>query len=285
MPIPQTPKMASMTTHTRPLSGGTQIPAVGLGTWPMNDDECRTVVAQAIEIGYRHFDTAENYENERGVGQGIADSGLPRAELFVTTKFNKKWHSDPAAALQGNLERLGLDYVDLFLIHWPNPDQDLYVEAWQGLINLREQGLVKAIGTSNFKPTHLDRLLAETGQAPELNQVECHPYLPQQEQRAYHADHGIVTGAWSPLGRNNGLLAEPTVVELAQRYGVTPGQVILAWGVVQGMVTVPKSSNPERLRQNLDVFDIPLTDADVAALTGLTPPEKLDPLDSDVFGH
>ncbi len=273
-----------MTNKTLQLAGGTRIPMIGLGTWPMDDAESRKVVAEAIALGYRHVDTAENYENETGVGQGIADSGVARDDIFVTTKFNKKWHADPAAALAGNLERLGLDHVDLFLIHWPNPEQNLYVDAWQGLIDLREQGLTRAIGTSNFKPAHLDRLIAETGVAPEVNQIECHPYLVQPEARAYHAAHGIVTAAWSPLGRNNGLLGEPLVVELAERYGVTPGQVVLAWDIVQGMVAVPKSSNPERLKQNLHVFDIPLTDADVAALSALTSP-RISPLDSDVFGH
>nr|NLI51453.1 aldo/keto reductase [Propionibacterium sp.] len=273
-----------MTQPTVTLAGGTNIPMVGLGTWPMDDAEARRVVRQAIEIGYRHVDTAENYANERGVGDGIRDSGLDRSEVWVTTKFNRRWHADPAAGLRGNLERLGLDYVDLALIHWPNPDQDRYVQAWQGLIELREQGLARAIGTSNFKPAHLGRLIAETGVAPEVNQIECHPYLDRAAERAYHAEHGIVTAAWSPLGRNNGLLQEPLIVELAARYGVTPGQVVLAWDVLQGMVTVPKSSNPERLRQNLDVFDIPLTAADVAALTSLESP-GLVPADSDVFGH
>jgi len=275
--------MASMT-HTVALAGGTRIPLVGLGTWPMDDAEACRVVATAIELGYRHVDTAENYENERGVGDGLRDSGIDRADVWVTTKFNRKWHSAPADGLRGNLERLGLDYVDLALIHWPNPDQDRYVQAWEGLVELREQGLVRAIGTSNFKPAHIDRLIAATGVAPELNQLECHPFLDRAAERAYHTRHGIVTAAWSPLGRGNGLLDEPLVLELAARYGTTPGQVVLAWDVVQGMVTVPKSSNRERLARNLDVFDVPLTDADVAALSALESP-GMQPVDSDVFGH
>ncbi len=274
-----------MTQHTVTLSGGTAIPMVGLGTWPMDDAEARTVVARAIELGYRHVDTAENYANEAGVGAGIADSGIDRAEVWVTTKFNRAWHSDPAEGLKRNLERLGLDYVDLALIHWPNSDQDLYVRAWAGLIELRDQGLARAIGTSNFKPAHLDRLIAETGVTPELNQIECHPYLDRAAERAYHAAHGIATGAWSPLGRNNGLLAEPLVVDLAARHGVTPGQVVLAWDVLQGMVTTPKSADPARLAANLDVFDIPLTDADLAALSALVAPGGMEAVDSDVFGH
>lgn len=273
-----------MTSHTIRLSGGTNIPVVGLGTWPMDDTEARGVVARAIDLGYRHVDTAENYGNERGVGQGFRDSGLPREQFFVTTKFNRRWHADAACGLAGNLDRLGLDYVDLALIHWPNPDQGLFVEAWQGLIELRDQGLARAIGTSNFKPTHLNRLIAETGVVPEVNQIECHPYLDRAAERAYHASRGIVTEAWSPLGRGNGLLEEPVVVRLAAEHGVTPGQIVLAWDVVQGMVTCPKSSDPGRLAANLAIFDIELSDADVAALAALQSP-GMEPLDSDVFGH
>ncbi len=275
-----------MTQHTVALSGGTTIPLVGLGTWPMDDAESRRVIAEAIEIGYRHVDTAENYANETGVGQGIADSGIERSELFVTTKFNRRWHGVELAAeaIGHSLDRLGLDYLDLALIHWPNPDQDRYVDAWRGLIRLREEGVVRAIGTSNFKPAHLDRLIAETGVAPEVNQIELHPYLDRAEERAYHAAHGIVTEAWSPLGRGNGLLEQPLVTSLASKYGVTPGQVLLAWDVVQGIVTIPKSSNPERLRQNLDIFGIDLDADEVASLTALSAP-GVEAVDSDVFGH
>lgn len=274
-----------MTQHTVTLAGGTQLPLVGLGTWPMDDTDARRVVREAIEIGYRHVDTAENYGNERGVGEGVRDSGLDRSQIWVTTKFNRAWHGNPAAGLTGNLERLGLDYVDLALIHWPNPDQNLYVEAWRGLIELRAQGLARAIGTSNFKPAHLDRLIAETGVAPEVNQVECTPYLPRLAERAYHAEKGIVTAAWSPLGRNKGLLEEPAVVALAERHGVLPAQIVLAWSVVQGMATIPKSANPERLRQNLDVFDIPLSGDEVATLSAMVEPAGAEHLDSDAFGH
>ena len=271
-------------THTVALAGGTQIPLVGLGTWPMDDAEARRVVASAIELGYRHFDTAENYENERGVGDGLRDSGIDRADIWVTTKFNRRWHAAPAEGLKGNLQRLGLDYVDLALIHWPNPDQDRYVQAWEGLIELRAQGLARAIGTSNFTPAHLTRLIDATGVAPEVNQLELHPYFDRPAERAFHAAHGIVTEAWSPLGRGNGLLDEPLVTGLAGRLGVTPAQVILAWDVVQGIVTIPKSSDPGRLAQNLDVFDVGLTDADVAALGALTA-SGIEPVDPERFGH
>ena len=274
-----------MIEHTAELAGGTRIPLIGLGTWPLDDEQVRPVVADAIAAGYRHVDTAENYANERGVGQGIADSGIARAEVWVTTKFNRAWHADPAPAVQASLERLGLDYLDLVLVHWPNPDADRYVDAWRGLLALREQGIVRAIGTSNFKPAHIDRLIAETGVAPEVNQIELHPYLDRAAERAYHAAHGIVTEAWSPLGRDNGLLTAPLVVELAGAHGVTPAQILLAWDVVQGIVAIPKSANPGRVRQNLDVFSIDLSDAEVAALAALTPPAGLEPVDSDVFGH
>lgn len=275
-----------MIKRTVKLSGGTSMPLVGLGTWPMDDAESAKVVKQAIDLGYRHVDTAENYENERGVGQGIRDSGIKRADMWVTTKFNRRWHGVELAAegLQGNLERLGLDYVDLALIHWPNPDQDRYVEAWKGLITLREQGLARAIGTSNFKPAHIDRLIAETGVAPEVNQIELHPYFDRADERAYHAAHGIVTSGWSPLNRNLGYPDEPLVAELAAKYGVIWGQIVLAWGVAQGIVVIPKSANLARLAQNLDVLDIPLSADEIAALSTLRR-EGQKMLDSDVFGH
>lgn len=266
------------------LPGGTSIPQIGLGTWPMNDEETRAAVRTAIEAGYRHVDTAENYENERGVGQGVRDSGIAREEVFVTTKFNKKWHGDAAAGVQANLERLGMDYADLVLIHWPNPDQDLYVKAWETLIELREKGVAKAIGTSNFKPAHIQRLIDETGVTPETNQIECHPYYDRPAERAWHAEHGIVTTSWSPLGRDNGLRNEKTVTDLAERYGVTPGQIILAWHVRNGLVAVPKSGNAQRQAENLDVFDVPLTDDDMAALSALKADESKI-MDSDRFGH
>jgi 2,5-diketo-D-gluconate reductase A len=273
-------------TRTVALAGGTQIPLVGLGTWPMDDTEARRVVATSIELGYRHLDTAENYANERGVGDGLRDSGIDRAQVWVTTKFNKRWHGVELVeqAVRGSLDRLGLDYLDLVLIHWPNPAQDRYVQAWEGLIRAREQGLVRAIGTSNFTPTHLERLIDATGVAPEVNQLELHPYFDRTAERAFQAAHGIVTEAWSPLGRGNGLLDEPLVTATAGRLGVTPAQVILAWDVVQGIVTIPKSSDPARLAQNLDVFDVMLSGADVAGLTALTA-SGIEPMDPERFGH
>ena len=271
--------------RTVTLNNGVEMPILGFGVFQIADPvQCERAVSEALAAGYRLIDTAAAYGNERGVGDGLRDSGLDRGDVWVTTKFNRRWHTDVLGGLAGNLERLGLDYVDLALIHWPNPDQDRYVDAWRGLSRLREEGVVRAIGTSNFKPAHLDRLIAETGVAPEVNQIELHPYLDRAEERAYHAAHGIVTEAWSPLGRGNGLLEQPLVTSLASKYGVTPGQVLLAWDVVQGIVTIPKSSNPERLRQNLDIFGIDLDADEVASLTALSAP-GVEAVDSDVFGH
>lgn len=262
------------------------MPQIALGTWPMVGDECERAVRSAFEVGYRHVDTAENYENEEPVGKAVRESGLDRSELFVTTKFNRKWHADAGAGLKGNLQRLGLDYVDLALIHWPNPDQDLYVQAWATLIELREQGLTRAIGTSNFTPVHIDRLIAQTGVTPEVNQIQMHPYYDRPVERAYHAEKGIVTEAWSPLGRDSSLRDESLVQELAAKYGKTPGQVVLRWGIDVGAATAPKSADPQRQAENLDLFDFQLSGAEVAALTGLeAPPGAEELMDPETFGH
>ena len=269
---------------TLTLPGGSRMPALGLGTWPLDNDEVERVARTAIDLGYRLIDTAENYHNERGVGRAVVGCGVPREDLFVTTKINREWHSDAPAGVRGSLERLGLEYVDLVLIHWPNPDQGLYVHAWQGLLEAREQGLTRAIGVSNFTPKHLDRLVQVTGVAPEVNQIQCSPYHPRTAERAHHAKLGVVTESWSPLGANHDLLAEPAVVRIAAARGVTPGQAVLAWHVRQGLVPIPKSSDPSRLAQNLDVFGIELTDTELGELGALRHPTyRLT--DPDRFGH
>jgi 2,5-diketo-D-gluconate reductase A len=279
-----------MTTTTAPtvtLLHGAQMPRLGLGTWPMDDAAAEVTVATAIELGYRLVDTAENYGNERGVGRGLKASGLPREELFVTTKFNKRWHGVELAAeaYERSLDRLGLEYIDLLLIHWPNPGQDRYVEAVQGLARLLEQGRLRAIGTSNFKPAHLERVIAETGVVPDVNQIQLSPTVTRESARAYHAEHGIVTQSWSPIGgQSNDVLREPVVVELAARHGRTPAQVVLRWHMELGLTTVPKSSDPERLRQNLDIFDFSLTADEVAAISALDRGDAAG-ADSDAFGH
>lgn len=271
---------------TLALADGARIPQVGLGTWPMDNATVERVVATAIEAGYRLFDTAENYENERGVGRGLRTAGVPRQELFVTTKFNKKWHSVDGARLacEASLERLNLDYVDLFLIHWPNPDQDRYVEAFQGLLELRRAGLVRAVGTSNFTPSHLQRVIDETGSAPEVNQLQISPYVVQEKGRAFAAQNGIVVQSWSPLARGAQLRSEPVVTDLARQHGRTPAQIVLRWHIELGLVPVPRSEDPQRLRENIEVFDFTLTPEEVAQLTALDRGTELV-LDPETFGH
>jgi 2,5-diketo-D-gluconate reductase A len=269
------------------LVHGADMPRLGLGTSPMNDAQTELAVAAAIEAGYRLIDTAENYGNERGVGAGMRGSGVAREEVFVTTKLNKRWHGIDLVreALDASLERLGLDYVDLLLIHWPNPQQDRYVDAWRGMAKLLDEGVVRAIGTSNFKPAHLQRLLDETGVVPDVNQIQLSPLVTRGEARAFDEQHGIVTESWSPLGGGQtDVLKEPLVAELARKYERTTGQLVLRWHVQLGLVPIPKSSNPERLRQNLDVFSFTLDEADVAALSALDRGEGAA-VDSDAFGH
>lgn len=266
---------------------GAQIPQLGLGTSPMNDAQTERAVVAALEAGYRLLDTAENYGNERGVGAGIRTSGLPREDVFVTTKFNKRWHGTDLVreALGASLDRLGLAYVDLLLIHWPNPRQDRYVDAWRGMARLLDDGLVRAIGTSNFKPAHLQRLLDETGVVPDINQIQLSPLVRRDESRAFHEQHGIVTESWSPLGGGGAdVLSVPLVADLADKYGRTPAQIVLRWHVQLGLVAIPKSSNPERSRQNLDVFDFDLEQQDMDVLSALDQGEGAA-VDSDKFGH
>jgi 2,5-diketo-D-gluconate reductase A len=266
------------------LSNGTAMPRLGLGTSPMNDADAERAVVQALEVGYRLIDTAENYRNEVGVGRGL--KGVPREEVFVTSKFNKRWHSVDGArtAFEASAEKLGVEYLDLLLIHWPNPDQDQYVDAWRGLIALREAGLVRGIGTSNFKPAHLQRLIDETGVTPEVNQIQLSPLWTKQESRDFHTEHGIVTEVWSPLAPRTGLLDNPAVTKIAQAHDKTPGQVVLRWEIQLNAVPIPKSSNPTRLAQNLAVFDFELTDDEVASLSALNGTGST-PADSDRFGH
>jgi 2,5-diketo-D-gluconate reductase A len=275
------------TAPTVELGHGAAMPQLGLGTWPMDDAEAERVVAEAIGLGYRLVDTAENYRNERGVGLGLKASGVAREDLFVTTKFNKEWHGvDLAAeACERGLDRLGLDYLDLLLIHWPNPQQGKYIEAWEGLVGLLESGRVKAIGTSNFKPTHLDRIIEATGVIPDVNQIQLSPLTTRLEARAYHKERGIVTQSWSPIGGQGGEVRnEPKVLQLAEKYGKTPVQVVLRWHLDSGLTVVPKSSDPERLAQNLDVFDFELEPDDVMSLAALDQGEAAA-ADSDQFGH
>ncbi|AJP00428.1 aldo/keto reductase [Streptomyces cyaneogriseus subsp. noncyanogenus] len=253
--------MISIPTHT--LNDGTALPALGLGTWPMDDAEAERAVHGALELGYRLIDTAANYRNETGVGRAVARSDVPREEIVVTTKLPGRHHGyeETLASFEESRARLGLDHVDLYLIHWPLPRAGRYVDSWRAMIELREEGLVRSIGVSNFTPGHIERLERETGVLPSVNQIELHPLLPQEELRAFHTGKGVLTESYSPLGRGSNLLADPVLARVAGAHGVTPGQVVLRWHTQLGAVPVPKSADPERQRENLDVFGFEL-DAD-----------------------
>jgi 2,5-diketo-D-gluconate reductase A len=262
--------------------GDIEIPQFGLGVFQVPPDETVENVTAAIEAGYRHIDTAAAYGNEAEVGKAVRASGLARDELFITTKLWNDEQHRARAALEASLERLGLDYVDLYLIHWPAPSQDRYVEAWQGLIEAREAGLARAIGVSNFQPTHLRRVIDETGVTPAVNQIELHPYLVQTELRREHAERGIVTEAWSPLAKAKAT-RDPAIEEIASAHGKTPGQVVLRWHIQLGNVVFPKSMSPERLRQNIDVFDFELSEDEMGRIEALDRGERTGP-NPDTFG-
>jgi diketogulonate reductase-like aldo/keto reductase len=241
--------------------------------------ETATAVTAALEAGYRLIDTAQGYRNEEGVGEAIAKSDVPRDEIFITTKLVNGQHGyDRAlAAFDGSVKRLGVDVVDLFLIHWPLPMFDQYVDTWRALEHPLADGRVRAIGVSNFEIEHLERLANETDITPALNQVELHPQFPQERLRDYHDSHGILTEAWAPLGQNRGLLTHPTVPEIAEKSGRTPAQVVLRWHIQIGNVVIPKSVNPSRILENIDVFDFELDQADMAALAKLDMGLRLGP--------
>ena len=253
-----------------PLRDDRSVPAVGFGVYKVDDADAETAVGIALEAGYRHVDTAEMYGNERGVGKAIRASRLDRDDVFVTTKvWNDHQGRDATLrAFDASLDRLGLDAVDLYLIHWPAAANDRYVETWRTLVELRASGRARSVGVSNFQVPHLERLIAETGEVPALNQVERHPWLPQHELRAFHAQHGIVTGAWSPLGRGR-LVQDPVLTRIADAHGVSVAQVLVRWNVQQGVVVLPKSVTPSRIRANLDVEGFVLSDDDLAAIATL----------------
>jgi 2,5-diketo-D-gluconate reductase A len=269
-----------------PLNTGASIPQIGFGTAPMTDDEVVPAIVAAAAAGYRSIDTAEKYGNEVGVGNGIRACGLPREELFVTTKLDGKYQGSDRAirGLDECLSRLRVDYVDLLLIHWPLPQRDLYVDTWRTFEKLLHSGKTRAIGVSNFKPAHMDRLLAETDLVPAVNQIQLNPGLTREASRAYNARHGIVTESWSPLGAGNDLLRHPTIIELAQRHDKTPAQVVLRWHVQLGLVAIPRSSNPDRIAQNIDILDFSLDPDEMAALSALDQGEAAAD-DSDRIGH
>lgn len=265
-----------MTIPTVTLNDGSAMPSLGLGTYKLADSQMPAAVEAAIAAGYRSFDTASMYGNEASLGRALRACGLPRGELFVTTKL---WNSDHGfdqalRAAEASLKRLGLDHVDLYLIHWPSPAQDLYLETWRAFERLRREGRAKAIGVSNFTAAHLTRLLDETGVVPAVNQIELHPGLQQTELRAFHGEHGIVTQAWSPIAR--GAFPQP-LLDLATRLGRTPAQVVLRWHVQSGVVPIPKSSRPERIRENADVFGFALNPSDMNIIAGLDGGSRIGP--------
>jgi 2,5-diketo-D-gluconate reductase A len=267
--------MADSNIATYTLNDETTLPAIGFGTYPLRGDEGVAAIGSALDIGYRLLDTAVNYENETEVGEALRRSGLPRDQVQVTSKLPGRHHGydDAVASVHGSLDRLGLGYLDLELIHWPNPSVDKYVEAWRALVELRKQGLVRSIGVSNFTEAHLARIIYDTGVTPVVNQIELHPRFPQEEMRRAHERLGIRTEAWSPMGKRQAPLDDPAVTRPAERLGVTAGQVILRWHVQLGSLPIPKSSSPERQRQNLDVFGFELTDDEVAGISALADPD------------
>ncbi|GHH88616.1 oxidoreductase [Streptomyces sulfonofaciens] len=259
------------------LNNGAEMPQLGFGVWQVPDDEAVRAVGTALEAGYRSIDTAAVYGNEAGTGRAIAESGIPRDELFVTTKL---WNGDQGydsalRAFDTSLKKLGLDYVDLYLIHWPVPSQDKYVESYKALEKIHAEGRAKSIGVSNFLPEHLQRLFDETSIIPAVNQIELHPQFQQREARAFHGEQGIATEAWSPLGQGKGLLEVPALSAIAQKHGRTPAQIVLRWHVQIGNVVIPKSVTPSRIRENIDVFSFELDQEDLGAISALNENRRL----------
>jgi len=255
-----------------PLDDRHHIPQLGLGVWQIPNAETTAVVREAIAVGYRSIDTAALYRNEVGVGEGLRASGVPRDELFVTTKLWHDRHIDAERALDESLRRLTLDHVDLYLIHWPAPRQNRYVDAWRALVRARESGHARSIGVSNFNPDHLERIIDATGVVPVLNQVELHPRFQQRALRDVHARLGIATESWSPLGQG-GVLDDPTIAAVARKHGKTPAQVVIRWHIDSGLIAIPKTTHPRRMRENFDVFDFTLDADDLARIGAMDSPD------------
>lgn len=257
------------------LNDGNQLPMVGFGTFPLKGDDGIAAIVSALETGYRLLDSAVNYDNEEEVGTAIRRSGLAREDIRVTTKIPGRHHEEALAmkSVEDSLRRLRLDYLDLCLIHWPNPSVGKYREAWRALVDLRERGLVTSIGVSNFTKQHLDHIIRDVGVTPAVNQIELHPYFPQDEMRKIHAYLGIQTESWSPLGKRSAPFDQRPVAEAAEAHVVTPGQVILRWQLQLGALPLPKSATPQRQRQNLDVFGFELSDGEMQAISGLARPD------------
>ncbi|WP_460070956.1 aldo/keto reductase [Streptomyces sp. YKOK-I1] len=261
------------------LNNGVEMPQLGFGVWQVPDDEAERAVSTALEAGYRSIDTAAIYGNEEGTGKAISASGVPREDIFVTTKL---WNSDQGydatlRAFDTSLGKLGLEYVDLYLIHWPLPARDKYVDTYKAFEKLYADGRAKAIGVSNFPVEQLERLTGETAVVPAVNQIELHPHLQQHALREFHAEQGIATEAWSPLGQGKGLLEVPAIVAIAQKHNRTPAQVVLRWHLQIGNVVIPKSVTPSRIRENIEVFDFSLDTEDLAAISALNEDRRIGP--------
>ena len=271
-----------MSSPSIPLNDGTEIPQLGFGVWQIEQSETAAAVTKALEVGYRHIDGAAAYGNEAEVGEAVRGFG---EHVYVTTKL---WNSNhgrmkPAAAFYKSLKRLGLDHIDLYLIHWPMPTKDKYVDTWKALIDLRKTNKLRSIGVSNFQPAHLERIIEATGVTPAVNQIECHPYLQQAALRALHAEMGIVTEAWSPLAQGK-VLDDPVITGIAEAHGRTPGQVVLRWHLQLGNVVFPKSATPARIAENFDVFGFELGEDDMRAIEALDRGERTGP-DPDTFAY
>jgi 2,5-diketo-D-gluconate reductase A len=261
-----------MTTSPRiPFHDGRSIPQLGYGVWQVENEVAADVVVQALEAGYRHVDTARGYNNEAGVGQALRRAGLPRDEVFVTSKVPNQDQGRDATlrSFDATMEDLGLDELDLYLIHWPAPSKGLALETWNALVELKEQGRLRSIGTSNFRVADLELLEAETGVLPVLNQIELHPYITQPELRGFHADKGIVTESWSPLGQGGGELEDPVITGIAEAHGASPAQVLIAWNLALGNVVIPKSVTPERIAANLASLELTLDEDEIAQISAL----------------
>ena len=260
------------------LHDGVEIPQLGFGVFQVPPEDTQDVTEQALEAGYRHIDTAAAYRNEKGVGAAVAASDLAREELFVTTKLwnSQQGYDSTLAALDSSLGRLGFDYVDLYLIHWPVPSEDRFLDTWRAFERIQGEGRIRTIGVSNFRVEDLERLEREAEIRPTVNQIELHPRHQQAELRAWHAEHGIATEAWSPLAQGD-VLDEETIVAIGERHEKTPAQVVLRWHLQLGNVVIPKSVTPERIRENLDVFDFELSDEEMAAIAGLDAGERIGP--------
>jgi 2,5-diketo-D-gluconate reductase A len=268
------------------LNNGVEIPQLGFGVYQVPPEDTADAVSTALEIGYRHIDTAEMYGNEKGVGEAVARSGIDRGEVFVTSKLNNGFHrrDDALRAFDQSLGDLGFEYLDLFLIHWPLPGIDVdYIETWKAMEEIYASGRCRAIGVSNFQAHHLRRLFSQAQVRPAVNQIEVHPYLTQEELRAFDADHEIVTEAWSPIAQGK-VLGDPAIVAIAERLGRTPAQVVLRWHVQRGDVVFPKSVSRQRMQENVELFDFELGTEDMATLTGLDRGERTGP-DPDTFNY